>query len=386
MKPVVLHLVETFLERSEVFIYNVVTGHRDWLPVVLCNKSTNESEFPVSRLEVVPAPVSKRQPSWWLDQIVGRATGRTLWHRHVEKVLRSVRPAVIHAHFGQRGWAALPLKRRLGIPLVTTFYGYDMSVLPRLPGWNARLARVFSESDLILAEGEYMRQQLISLGVSASKVKIQRISIDVDRYPRWQPGLSGRKTVLFVGRFTEKKGLLPALTAVRDLWRRGVDFKFRIVGDGLLRPVADQFVLEHGLNDVVEFLGMMPHAAVMHELATAHVFLHPSRTGANGDSEGGAPTILLEAQAVGIPIVTTRHADIPNVCPARSGVWLNDEFDDVHLAENLFSALHATVGTDSAFVRAHHSVGGEVPRLEEHYRSVLIRSNLNSSTLTKICN
>lgn len=371
MKPIVLHVVETFLGRSETFIYNYVSGHANWEPVVLCRFTDNEKEFPVKRMVTIPAPVTKRDPVWWLNVGVGAVTGRTLWHRRAEAVLREVKPAVIHAHFGQQGWLMLPVKRRLNLPLVTTFYGYDMSVLPRLPRWPARLAELFREGDLFLTEGPCMRQKLIELGAPADKVRLQRIAIHVDRYPAWQPDRNGMPVVLFVGRFTEKKGLPAALAAVREVRRRGQPVRFRIVGDGDQRADVEKFVAENQLGDCVNFLGMKPHGEVIQELTRAKVFIHPSRTAANGDTEGGAPTILLEAQAVGVPIVTTRHADIPNVVAKGGGIYLSDETDGAQLAENLFQAIRSDQGSAPSFVREYHSVGKEVLRLEEHYRSLV---------------
>ena len=94
-----------------------------------------------------------------------------------------------------------------------------------------------------------------------------------------------------------------------------------------------------GLDGSVEFTGMKPHADVIRHLATAAAFIHPSVTAGDGDSEGGAPTILLEAQAIGTPIVTTRHADIPHVVPAGPGVWLCAEHDVAALGDALVAAL-----------------------------------------------
>ena len=370
MKPVVVHLVETYLGRSEIFIHNYVASHVGWAPVVLCKFTANAAEFPVLRQLVVPAPVTKRDPAWWLNGAVGVATGRSLWHRQAEEVLRGVRSQVIHAHFGQMGFLALPLKRALGVPLVTTFYGYDMSVLPHLPRWAARLARLFREGDLFLAEGPCMQQRLIELGAPAEKIRIQRIAIHPERYPAWQPNRAGVPVVLFVGRFTEKKGLLDALAAVRDVVRRGQSVRFRIVGDGPLRTAVEQFVAANGMAGYVEFLGMQPHPEVIRELVAANVCSPPSRTASNGDTEGGAPTIILEAQAVGVPIVTTQHADIPNVAPAGPGVFLSPEGEVPPLAENLWQALREQRGADPAFVRARHNVAAEVLGLEAHYLAV----------------
>jgi colanic acid/amylovoran biosynthesis glycosyltransferase len=372
MKSVVVHLVDTFLARSEVFIYNYVSSHVGWDAVVLCRFKDNENEFPVSRRVAVSAPISKRQPVWWIEQTMCLATGRNLWHRRVESEIRKLSPAVIHAHFGQMGYAILPVKRRIGIPLVTTFYGYDMSVLPHLRGWRAKLADLFLDGDLFLVEGPFMRECLIALGAPADKVRVQRIAIHVDRYPAWQPE-GDCPVVLFVGRFAEKKGLLHALKAVSEVRRRGQALCFRIVGDGAGREAAQSFVVENGLSDCVEFLGMKPHSEVLQELRRAHVLIHPSRTAANGDTEGGAPTILLEAQAVGVPVVTTHHADIPNVVAPGSGAYFSPENESAQLAENLYQAIQLRQGTDPSFVRQQHNVKTEIINLEEHYAGVTKR-------------
>jgi colanic acid/amylovoran biosynthesis glycosyltransferase len=372
MKPVVLHLVDTFLARSEVFIYNYVSSHVDWEAVILCKSTDNEIEFPVSRRVVVRTPVSKRQPGWWIEQTAGLVTGRSLWHRRVETEIRKLAPTVIHAHFGQMGHAILPVKRRLGVPLITTFYGYDMSVLPRLPGWREKLSELFQDGDLFLVEGEFMRERLIELGAQREKVRIQRIAIHIDRYPAWEPE-GDHPVVLFVGRFAEKKGLLHALKAVSEVCQRNRALRFRIVGDGMGRDAAESFVMENGLSKCVAFLGMKPHLEVIQELRHAHVFIHPSRTAANGDTEGGAPTILLEAQAVGVPVVTTRHADIPNVVASGPGAYFSPENETTQLAENLFEAIQRRQGTNPSFVRQQHSIKTEIINLEAHYASLMKR-------------
>lgn len=165
--------------------------------------------------------------------------------------------------------------------------------------------------------------------------------------------------------------MLDALAAVLEVVRRGQAVRFRVVGDGALRPQAEAFVAANNLSSHVEFLGMLPHEQVLRELAAADVFIHPSRTASNGDTEGGAPTIVLEAQAVGVPLVTTEHADIPNVAPAGPGVYLSPEAQVAPLAENLSRALRERVGASAEFVRAHHDVSREVLGMEARYAALV---------------
>src|SRR5262249_39932754 len=93
------------------------------------------------------------------------------------------------------------------------------------------------------------------------------------------------------------------------------------------------------------------------------------------DSEGGAPTILLEAQAIGTPIVTTRHADIPNVVPAGPSVWLCDEHDVGRLGEALGAAHRERTPSSAAHVTANHDIIRTTPRLEDIYA----RASANAS-------
>lgn len=93
-----------------------------------------------------------------------------------ESVLRRRESRLIHAYFGPVGWRMLGLRRRLGVPLVVTFLGDDIA--PSLKpwwswwiqsdggavDWPARLAELFDEADLLLAEGPFLRDRLIELG------------------------------------------------------------------------------------------------------------------------------------------------------------------------------------------------------------------------------
>ena len=93
-------------------------------------------------------------------------------------------------------------------------------------------------------------------------------------------------------------------------------------------------------------------------------------TAADGDSEGGAPTILLEAQAIGTPIVTTRHADIPHVVPEGPGVWLCAEHDVDGARQGAVEALQQRTPSSAAHVMAHHDIARASMRLEEIYARV----------------
>jgi colanic acid/amylovoran biosynthesis glycosyltransferase len=308
---------------------------------------------------------------WW------RLTKRMIF---AEQVIRQRNACLIHAHFGPVAWRALSLKRVLGLPLVTTFYGHDMAPeLAQQPSWPKRRRELFEQGDLFLVEGPFMRQRLVDLGCPACKVQIQPVAIDLNGIPFRPrlPSADGKVIIMFAGRFCEKKGLLYALEAVRDVRRSGRNVEFRVIGDGPLSSMVRRFVFENDMEDCVRLLGFLDHRAYLCEMDKADIFLHPSVTASNGDSEGGAPTTILEAQAMGMPVVSTYHADIPNVVVPGNSALLTAERDCEGLVRSLASLLDnpsdwAEMGrAGRAHMETCHNIKLEVLSLEDKYLALL---------------
>jgi colanic acid/amylovoran biosynthesis glycosyltransferase len=108
-------------------------------------------------------------------------------------------------------------------------------------------------------------------------------------------------------------------------------------------------------------------------MQTHDLLLQPSRVARDGDSEGGAPTVLLEAQACGLPILSTTHADIPYVTVPGESSWLAPEGDAESLAGLVLQAAGeaerwgAMGRAGRAKVMADHDVNREILRLEDLY-------------------
>ena len=315
-------------------------------------------------------------------------------------ILEQRRARLIHAWFGPVGWRMLALRRALGIPLVVTFLGDDIA--PKLGDWwswwirteaagavdwPARLAELLRESDLVLVEGPHARQRLLALGCPPEKLHIQRIAIPVEDVPfRARRPRPGRRTrILFAGRFCEQKGVLHALAAARELRKSRRDFELRLIGDetmtdGAYAARVYDTVRRERLADWVTLRGFLSYADYLAELDEADVFLHPSVVTDDGASEGGAPTTILEAQAAGLPVVSTQHCDIPWVTvPGRSAI-LVPERDVGALVRALGTLLdegdrwEAYGRAGRAHVARFHAAEKVVPDLEERYRALLCAS------------
>lgn len=297
-----------------------------------------------------------------------------------ERFIHKRRVCLLHAHFGPGGYAALRLKRRVGIPLITTFYGIDASKLLRDSRMQGALKRLFQEGDMFLALGKDMVGRLRAVGCPEEKIRIQRLGVDVEQIA-FRPRKSGngeRVVLLYCGRLVEKKGILYALEAFARLAGRWRNLEFRIVGGGLLRPAVERAVRRMNLQDRVILRGALPHAEALQEMQDAHLFLLPSLTASDGDMEG-TPTVLLEAQASGLPVVSTHHADIPEVVLDGETGFLAPERDSQALADHLDHLLTrpetwSDIGrTGRRHIEQHYNIHKEVLKLEMIYSDLIGR-------------
>jgi colanic acid/amylovoran/stewartan biosynthesis glycosyltransferase WcaL/AmsK/CpsK len=376
----VAHIHDQFFAPSETFIYGVISRLSRFRPVCLANRFVNLDAFPFPAADSFETGGGRYTPRSLVRTVFRKLTGRD---PYVERILRRAKARLLHAHFGPSGVRALLYKRGTGLPLVTTFYGYDVSALARHDVWRRRYERLFAEGDLFLVEGPSLRDKLVALGCPAARIEVQRIGIPVEEIafrPR-APRPPGEKAVaIFSGRFVEKKGLKLALAACAAARTRTQDFEFRIIGDGPLRDEIERTIERLGMQGYVRLLGFLGYADYLREMAAADFFLHPSLTASDGDSEGGAPTTILEAQAAGLPIVSTTHADIPNVVlPGRSAL-LAPEGDAAALADHITLLVteqerwRPMGAAGRQFVAEHHDVRRQVEALEDRYER-LIRSS-----------
>jgi colanic acid/amylovoran biosynthesis glycosyltransferase len=144
--------------------------------------------------------------------------------------------------------------------------------------------------------------------------------------------------LLTVARLVEKKGLAPSIRAVARVRANHPNLRYDIVGEGPLRGELERLIGSQGLSGIVTLHGAREGEQVRKMMEQAHLFVLGSMTAADGDQEG-TPVSLLEAQACGLPVLSTDHAGISEiVLPGRSGV-LVPEGDETRLAEGLADLL-----------------------------------------------
>lgn len=291
--------------------------------------------------------------------------------------LRQFEPRLVHAHFGQSGPAALELADALGVPLVVTYHGQDATISDAQArrSWRGReylrgRQRVMEKASVLIAVSEFIRERMLEQGYPADKVVTHRNGIDLNFFS--PTGEARSDTVLFVGRFVEKKGCEYLIRALGVLRGEGCEVRGVLIGDGPLRPGLERLAQEVGAD--VEFTGFLGLTEVRSLLATARVAVVPSVTAADGNSEG-LPTVILEAQAMATPVIATRHAGNAEGVIEGESALLVDERD----ARGLASCIRKLAGDPVAarrfgvhgrrFMEANFSIESQVAGLERIYDS-----------------
>ncbi len=376
-KPIVAHINFSFFAKSETFIYQYVSNLNKFYPIYLANEFVNLDQFYALKQDMYKITINRYTFKWFFYGVLRKYFGIDII---AERIMKERNVKLIHAHFGPNGVNALRFKKKWLVPLITTLYGYDISKLAKIPEWSERYRVLFLKGDLFLVEGPYMKSKLMDLGCPEQKIKIQRIAISLERTPfkPRKPKKDDEKVILiFAGRFVEKKGLIYALHAIKKVKEKYKSLEFCIIGDGPLKQEIEQFIRDHRMDDYVKMFGFLTYENYLKEMQKADIFIHPSITASDGDSEGGAPTSILEAQAAGMPVVSTYHADIPNIVVPGKSALLSNERDWQSLSQNITYLLenqHIWKDMGKAghtFVKKYHDIGKEVNILEDRYNLLI---------------
>jgi colanic acid/amylovoran biosynthesis glycosyltransferase len=322
------------LAPSETFIRNQALALRRWSAVFVGEQRRQGLELPRGRVELA---TPGRRP----ERVVRRRVLRRDGFERLVARCRERRVALVHAHFGPDGLSGLRLSRVLGVPLVVTFHGYDAMIhdaaLEAAGGSLAEFlhgrAELFAESAMLVAVSGAVADELISRGAPAAKVRVHHIGVPVGLPPERS---ERERTVLFVGRHVEKKGLGDLIDAMGLVLREIPDARLLVIGDGPLRAGFE--ARARALGGAVRFAGWLGPAAIRREMERAGVLCVPSRRGSDGDAEG-LPMVICEAGERGLPVVATRHSGIPEiVVDGRTGL-LAEEGDVAGLARRLVMVL-----------------------------------------------
>lgn len=243
-------------------------------------------------------------------------------------------PDVVHAHFMDRpSTVALHLSNLLGTPTTVTAHARDWTVHSTAESLRAKgraSAHVFAISE------QAVRDLSRKASMSAGKMSVCRACFSAsDPGP---PGEIVNNSIVAVARLVPKKGIDVLVDAMPNVIASRGDTRLTVVGDGPERERLEERVHSLGLSNSVTFLGAQQNPKVLEILASGTVFALPCRVLADGDADG-IPVVLMEAGALGLPIISTPTAGVAElVQPGITGLLVPQD-DPAALASALLRLL-----------------------------------------------
>ena len=240
----------------------------------------------------------------------------------IKRYLQEHHIDVVLAEYGTAGSFIAPVCKSLDIPLLVHFHGFDASRTDILNSFEKGYELMFSYAKKIIVVSNAMKKALVGQGCPETKLLINTYGPHPD-YLNIEPD-NNSNFIISVGRHTYKKAPYLTILAFQKVLERHPNLKLKMIGDGELFDVSKNLVKSLGLENDIILLGGLERKEIVKHLEKAFLFVQHSIVASNGDSEG-TPVGIIEAMAAGLPVVSTRHAGIPDVVIENKAGLLVDE-------------------------------------------------------------
>jgi len=234
----------------------------------------------------------------------------------LEKILIRENFEHVHGHFANLpsslAWAAAV---GASLPLTISVHARDLFVEPQL------LKQKLAASTRIFTCHAHAQSHLTArAGEHASKVQLMHHGLPLDQYPftTHERTAAAPLKLLCAGRLVEKKGILTLLEALKRPGLAALPLIVTIAGDGPQRETLNLFIDANGLTNRVGISLPLAGANLQSQLTSADVLIAPFREAADGDIDG-VPNIVLEAFALGLPVIGTQAGGLGEVLSPETG-------------------------------------------------------------------
>jgi colanic acid/amylovoran biosynthesis glycosyltransferase len=244
---------------------------------------------------------------------------------------------IVFAEYGTTGAELVPVCKKIKLPLVTIFHGYDASIKDVIENYRVKYVDLFHFARKILAVSTTMQEKLVSLGCPENKIIRTTYGPD-NRFLEINPTFNEPESFVAIGRFVNKKAPYYTVLAIKKVAEKHPNVKLYFAGDGELFNTAQNLIKYFRLENNIKLLGPISPDEYSAILAKVTGFIQHSITAANGDMEG-TPVAVLEASAAGIPIIATRHAGISDVIIDGATGLLVDEHDVDGMANQIIQLI-----------------------------------------------
>lgn len=390
----VLHLFESYLPQTENWAYNLIRhlpdvaihiGANHYLKNNFYHPDFHYVDNYFDGLKKQNGVLKKNSLLGIFKKVWIKASAKILGDpiQVFEQYIKDHQIEILHAHFGKVAWHFRQLAQRTKLPLVISFYGWDYEMLPFLqPRYKKYYQQLFELAACFICEGKHGASILEKMGCPREKIKVIHLGVALDRIPFYERDKKPKQLrLLQLASFTEKKGHWYTVQAFQKALVDCPNLHLTLVGNersaGLRQKIID-WIDRQKLNDKITLLERIDYQVLYPFFKNYEVFIHPSCYTEQRDCEGGAPIVLLDAQATGMPIISTRHCDIPGeVIHGKTG-WLAEEKEVETLAEYIRQAYHLDQAAYLEMSRAarthvaeHFDVGQSAQQLSATYTALL---------------
>jgi glycosyltransferase involved in cell wall biosynthesis len=260
----------------------------------------------------------------------------------------------LHAHFaGMAARTAFWVGQFFGIPYSFTAHANDIFA-PR--DFVVSLEKLMRSAAAIVTVSDYAANYLRGrFPDGASRVHRVYNGVDLSRFHPPDFG-SGIPAIVSIGRLIEKKGFADLIEACRLLKPRGRDFTCEIIGEGPLEAALRSQIAEAGLEGCVKLAGPLAQSEIALRLSRATIFVLPC-TREEGGGMDNLPTVIMEAMAAGLPVISTPLAGVPEM--VEQGI--NGELAPERDPKAICAAMERLI-VDPARARAMGDKGRQIAR------------------------
>ncbi len=316
------YVLKRFPNLSQTFIFNeILELERQGVHVEIISLRAPRSELTHSALKNLKAPVTyidDAATSSVADDVAAWAKAKQLQH--------------LHAHFATSAAETAMQAAKLA-KINYSFTAHARDIFHQKTDQKA-LAERMRHTHFVVTVSDYNRDFLNKLLEKYScQGNVRRLYNGLDlgalrpSQAMPEPGL-----IVSIGRLVPKKGMAFLVEACAVLCDRNINFRTVIIGDGEERKALADKVSKLGLENRVTLVGAMAQSDVVDYLSRAEVFALPCIIADDGDVDG-LPTVILEAMALGIPVVSTRLVGIPEMIVHEQNGLLVEQQQTAALAD-----------------------------------------------------
>jgi glycosyltransferase involved in cell wall biosynthesis len=335
MKKIVIYCGHDFIANTMTFVYNQLEKlHECEIELlIICTKRINQKEFPdIGKVTQVEYNLfDKIYVKLFTREHGIRDDFPYFQKQKIMYEIKSFNPDLIYAFFGSNGLEIYPISKKLNIPIYVSFLGIDASTFLENEFYLKNVKEKLFLGAKIVVLSQNMHQKFIDLGCKRKNLYINHLAVNTEKFKfikrksLIEKKLSSEKIVfLQVSRFFEKKGHKFTILAFARALQDYSNLELVLGGDGPLLDSMIELSNSLGISDHIKFLGRITNSKAIELMENSDVFLHHSITASNGDQEG-TPTAIIEAMAVGLPVISTYHAGIPEqVIDGKTGFLVNE--------------------------------------------------------------